>query len=461
MIILKRDNPWLVHMAKTALALLFIISLLPSLFACSSSKITAQKEPHPAPIYDVVVVGGGPAGIGAALAAAKVGAHTLLIERDYRVGGTTVQAEVCDIGLFHAWRRQVIAGPVWDMVTQAVATAGGTLPDFSRQEHDKWMESCVKVDPKIYSAVAEQTLRQAGVELMLNVEVSDIEACPEGWRVASVVARQVVDATGNATVAALVGAERIKSPDDVRQPGSYFFWLSSEGLKFNTQEVDRAFKQAVADGELLATDVHVGMPWFIRKGGGSGCYIPLADNSTPEARKQTNQRGIEARDRVIAFIRRQKGLEQVEVTHSASEVGVRETYRVVGEKCITEEEYLAGYIHDDALAWSYWMVDQHNAGKSSARLVFHEKDKVGVVPLGAMIPKGVENMLVAGRAISSDHGANSALRVQASCMAMGQAAGVVAAIAAQRDCDPREVPIKKARKRLTNIGHIVPREDAW
>ena len=141
---------------------------------------------------------------------------------------------------------------------------------------------------------------------------------------------------------------------------------------------------------------------------------------------------------------------------SANEVGVRETYRVVGEKTITEQDYLQGIVHDDALAWSYWMVDEHNAANSSARLVFFEKDKVATIPLGAMLPKGVSNMIVAGRAVSSDQGANSALRVQASCMAMGQAAGVVAALAAEQRCDPREVPLDLIRKRLSAIGHIVP-----
>ena len=403
-------------------------------------------------VYDVVVVGGGPAGIGAALAAAKVGARTALVERDSRIGGTTVQAEVCDMGLFYAWRRQIIAGPVWDLVTEAVAAAHGSLPDFSKQEPDKWMESCVHVDPvvysrvaeetldkwmescvhvdpDIYSRVAEETLRKAGVDLILNVEVSTVERVDCGWRVGPVMGRQVVDATGNATVAALAGAERVKPSDDIRQPGSYFFWISSQGLEFDAEAVNRAHKQAIADGELLPTDVYVGMPFFIRKGGGSGCYIPLADNSTPETRAETNRRGVEARDRVLAFIRRQKGLENVELVASASEVGVRETYRVVGEKTITESEYLEGYVPDDALSWSYWMVDEHKAGSSGARLVFHEKGRVGAVPLGAMLPKGVPDMLVAGRAVSSDHGANSALRVQASCMAMGQAAGVVAALA--------------------------------
>ena len=323
--------------------------------------------------YDVVVVGGGPAGIGAALAAAKTGAKTALIERDSRIGGTTVQAEVCDIDLFYAWRRQIIAGPVWDLVTRAVAEAHGTLPDFSKQEANKWEESCVHVNPKVYSRVAEETLRNAGVELLMNTEVTSIKRTKVGWNVGAIVGQEIVDATGNATIAALAGAERIKSPDDVRQPGSYFFWISSKGINFDADEVNQAYKEAVTNGELLPTDVYVGMSWFIRKGGGSGCYIPLADNSTPEARAETNKRGMEARDRVLTFIRRQKGLENVELLSCASEVGVRETYRVVGEKTITEREYLDGYIPEDALAWAYWMVDEHKAGTSGARLVFHEQ----------------------------------------------------------------------------------------
>ena len=413
-------------------------------FSCSS------------PDYDVVVVGGGPAGIGAALAAAKTGARTALIERDSRVGGTTVQAEVCDMGLFYAWRKQIIAGPAWEMVCEAVAQAGGSLPDFSQQEYDKWMESCVKVDPEVYAQVAEKTLRQAGVTLFLNTEITSLEKTEKGWKLGSILGRQLIDATGNATVAALAGAERIRADEQNRQPGSYFFWISSKGLDFDADEVNRAYQEAIASGEMLPTDVYVGMSWFIRKGGGSGCYIPLADNSTPEARAETNRRGLEARDRVLAFIRRQKGLENVQLVHSASEVGVRETWRIVGEKTITEEDYLAGIVPEDALSWSYWMVDEHKAGTSGARLVFHEPEKVGAIPLGALLPKGVGNLLVAGRAISSDHGANSALRVQASCMGMGQAAGVVAALAAFRRCDPREVPLEEIKTSLSGMGHLVP-----
>lgn len=432
-----------------------ILSTLLAFSLCAAST-APDAPPEGSPLYDVVVVGSGPAGIGAALSAARAGARTALVERDSRLGGTTVQAEVCDMGLFYAWRQPVIAGPGWEMVKEAVRAAGDTLPDFSRQQPDKWMESCVRVNPSVYSRTAMETLRKAGVELILNREISMARRTENGWSLGPVEGRQVVDATGNATVAALAGATRVQSPEAERQPGSFFFWLSSKDKPFDADAVIRAHKAAVESGELLPTDVHVGIAWFIRKGGGSGCYIPLADNSTPEARAHTNRLGIEARDRVLAFIRRQKGLEDVTILSSAAEVGVRETYRVVGEKTITAEDYLSGLVPEDALSWSYWMVDEHRADQP-ARLVFLEEGKVGAVPLGAMLPKGVGNMLVAGRAVSSDHAANSALRVQASCMGMGQAAGVVAALAAARRCDPREVPIDCIREQLSLMGHIVPR----
>lgn len=432
-----------------------ILSTLLAFSLCAAST-APDAPPEGSPLYDVVVVGSGPAGIGAALSAARAGARTALVERDSRLGGTTVQAEVCDMGLFYAWRQPVIAGPGWEMVKEAVRAAGDTLPDFSRQQPDKWMESCVRVNPAVYSRTAMETLRKAGVELILNTEISMARRTENGWSLGPVEGRQVVDATGNATVAALAGATRVQSPEAERQPGSFFFWLSSKDKPFDADAVIRAHKAAVESGELLPTDVHVGIAWFIRKGGGSGCYIPLADNSTPEARAHTNRLGIEARDRVLAFIRRQKGLEDVTILSSAAEVGVRETYRVVGEKTITAEDYLSGLVPEDALSWSYWMVDEHRADQP-ARLVFLEEGKVGAVPLGAMLPKGVGNMLVAGRAVSSDHAANSALRVQASCMGMGQAAGVVAALAASRRCDPREVPIDCVREQLSLMGHFVPR----
>ena len=234
--------------------------------------------------FDVAVVGGGPAGIGAALAASKTGAKTVLVERDARLGGTTVSAEVLPIGLFHAWNRQVIAGPCWDLVTNAVDLAGGVLPDFPKLDARDWRSHCVKVNPFIYSALAAETLEKAGVELWFNAAACGIERTADGWKIAlatdegmrHLTAKEVVDATGNASVAAFAGAKRVRADDAERQPGSYFFHLNTRGMTFDAEVVDKAHAAAVASGELLPTDIHIKMSKYIRAGGGWGCYVPLA-----------------------------------------------------------------------------------------------------------------------------------------------------------------------------------------
>ena len=436
---------------------------------CWCRGVNAQ-DPHALPTgepedaCDVAVIGGGPAGLGAALTSARLGASTVLVERDARLGGTTVSAEVLPMGLFDAWGKQIIDGPCWSLVTNAVALGEGRLPDISKQDVHALWNACVRVNPFVYSALAAETLEKAGVQLRFNAAAWGMEKLPDGWRiklatdegVKTLLAKEVVDATGNGAVAAFAGAKRVRSEDADRQPGSYFFHLNTRGMKFDAAAVNRAHERAVADGTLLATDVHICMSDFIRNGGGWGCYVPLADNSTAEARAETNRRGRETMLRILRFVRSQPGLGKATVVSAAPEVGVRETYRVVGEKTVTEEAYLNGTVEDDTVCYSYWMIDAHKASQKTARLRFHEPEKVGTIPLGAMLPKGTRNLLVAGRAVSSDHGANSALRVQASCMAMGQAAGAAAALAAPTGADVREIDIGAVKAALRSVGAIVP-----
>jgi hypothetical protein len=439
---------------------------------------------------DVCVVGAGPAGIGAALASAAAGARTVVLERNGFVGGTTVSAEVTDIGLFHAWRKQVIDGPCYRLVTNAMARGNCRLPDVSLQNGDRnWMVGCHKVKPRVYEQAAREALLGAGIDLRLGATAVGAEEAPGGWRLAyrrggelrALVARCVVDASGNAAVAALAGAGRVKSDDATRQPGSYFFWLNTSGMSFddatrqpgsyffwlNTSgmsfdaaALNRAQEEAVRKGELLPTDLYVAASQFVRAGGGWGVYVPLADDSTEELRAETNRRGEEAKARIVGFLRRQPGLADAAVVRSARDVGVRETYRVVGEETITQADYLSGKLYPDSLCWSFWMIDPHDARAKAAKLIFHENGAVGAVRLGAMVPKGVRGMLVAGRAVSSDHGANSALRVQASCMGMGQVAGVAAALAARQGRDVRRLDLSEVRAALRAMGAIVPPDAA-
>ncbi|MFA7005996.1 MAG: FAD-dependent oxidoreductase, partial [Verrucomicrobiia bacterium] len=134
---------------------------------------------------------------------------------------------------------------------------------------------------------------------------------------------------------------------------------------------------------------------------------------------------------------------------------VRETFRIVGETTVTVDDYVRGRHFEDAVAYSFYPIDLHvEHGVKPEHL---KEGVVPTIPLGALIPKDSKNMMVAGRCLSSDRLANSALRVQASCMAMGQAAGATAALAVCAATTPLNVPLADIRRSLAKHGAIVPK----
>ena len=140
--------------------------------------------------------------------------------------------------------------------------------------------------------------------------------------------------------------------------------------------------------------------------------------------------------------------------HMQSEASFRESYRIVGETMITIDDYTSGRRFDDAVCNAFYPVDLHtNSGVKPKPL---KPGTVPTVPLSALVPKGSRNIMVAGRCVSSNRLANSGLRVQASCMAMGQAAGAAAALAAKKKTTPLELPLSEIHKLLRGHGAIIP-----
>ena len=137
-----------------------------------------------------------------------------------------------------------------------------------------------------------------------------------------------------------------------------------------------------------------------------------------------------------------------------TQAAVRETYRIVGETTVTYEDYIAGRCFDDALCYSLYFIDVHT--EHGVEHEFVPQGRVPTVPLGALVPHGSRRLLVAGRAVASDRLANSALRVEASCMAMGQAAGAAAALGVRQGVPSRDVPLDAIRALLRDHGAIVP-----
>jgi len=375
---------------------------------------------------DILVVGGGAAGTIAAIQAARAGAQTLLLERGAQLGGTTTTAGVSFPGLFDAWGKQIIAGIGWELVRESVELDGGTLPDFSKTPKRHWMNQ-VRVNQFLYAILAEEKCAQAGVQIAYYEFPQSIAQTASGWQVdcvgfgthRRVLCKQIIDCTGGASVVGMLNLPRLREKET--QPGSMLFKLDTANQP--------------------------GRP----NGPGTGLldslYVHGADSSnsrTVTAANLTGRRGV------LERIRDQ----QKRLMHLQPEVGFRESYRIVGETLITVDDYTSGRVFEDAVSNAFYPVDIHT--KTGVKPAPLKPGTVPTVPLRALIPKNSRNIIVAGRSVSSDRLANSGLRVQASCMAMGQAAGVASALAATNGTTPLDVPLAEIHKLLHDHGAIVP-----
>lgn len=367
---------------------------------------------------DVLVVGGGTAGIIAAIQAARAGAGTVLLEQGSQLGGTITTGGVAFPGLFHAWGRQIIAGIGWELVSECVALDGATLPDFSRSTSRHWHHQ-ITVNPFLYTLLAEQKCLQAGVSILYYEFPWSIAETAEGWCVESVgmgtqrriLCKQVIDCTGGAEVIGLVPLPRLR--EDEHQPGS---------MLFKCDEVYQPGRE-----QLQAV------------------YVHGADSSTSISRTAAN---IAGRRAILEEIRGRR------LTHLQPEAAVRESCRILGHVVITHEDFVSGRSFADAMCYAFYPVDLHTREGVIPRQL--AQGVVPSVPLRALIPKNSRNLMAAGRSVSSDRLANSGLRVQACCMAMGQAAGAAAALAAHHDTTPLKLPVREIRELLKKHGAIVP-----
>ena len=178
-------------------------------------------------------------------------------------------------------------------------------------------------------------------------------------------------------------------------------------------------------------------------------YVHGADSSTSRTVTTANLQG---RKDVLQKVRDTKK----RLMHMQPEASFRESYRIDGETVITVNDYTSGRHFDDAVSYAFYPVDLHT--KTGVRPKPLKPGMVPTIPLSALIPKGSRNIIVAGRCVSSDRLANSGLRVQASCMGMGQAAGATAALAAQLQTTPLDVPLKDIHQLLRAHNAIVPQK---
>ena len=391
----------------------------------STAEVTAQPAPQSADPeitqeMDVLVVGGGTAGHIAAIQAARAGAKTLLIERGAQLGGTMTTGGVAYPGLFDAWGKQVIAGIGWELVKESVELDSGSLPDFSKvpQRH---FHNQVFINQFLYAILAEEKCEKAGVQIAYYEFPQAVTKTEHGWQVdcigfgtkRRVLCKQLIDCTGGAEVVGLLGLPRLR--EDERQPGS-FLYMMGKAHEPGRNQIHRL-------------------------------YVHGADSTNSRTVTAANLTG---RKSILAELRK-KGQR---LMHLQPETGFRESYRIQGETLITVNDYRTGKKFDDAICYAFYPIDLHT--KNGIKPEPLKPGIIPTVPLRALIPKGSRNIIVAGRSVSSDRLANSGLRVQSSCMGMGQAAGAAAALAVKSNTTPLEVPLKEIHDLLRTHGAIIP-----
>lgn len=407
---------------------------------------------------DILIVGGGTAGTIAAIQAGRAGAQTVLVESGSQLGGTTTTGGVAFPGIFHAWGKQIIGGIGWELVMDCVQLNGDTLPNFSILPDSHWKHQ-VTVNAPLYTLLAEEKCLEAGVNIRYYETPTHIEFKHGKWEVETVgkgtksqiTCNQVIDCTGNALIASMAGFDVLREADT--QPGSLVYRIG--GYDFNSldltkipNEYHRYLRQNMLRSQTRTSREHSFVPYGY-------VYVPGADSTTSESHTAANHQGRATLLKMVRELRAFPGCENVQLTDLKTETAVRETYRIDGLYKMTREDYVEGKVFEDSLSHSFYPIDLHREGKSIYQ-EFLKPDIVASIPLRSLIPKNSKNFLVAGRCVSSDRLANSALRVQASCMGMGQSAAAAAVLATKMGVTPSEVPIDKLKQLLTDHGAIVP-----
>ena len=420
--------------------------------------------------YDVIVAGGGPAGIAAAVSAARLGARTALVERYGILGGMLTSGHVQPI-LGHAEGRTMY-NEVVELLEEGHQnvrlhkTRNGreVTIDIEEAKH-RLLKLCIENGVYVYLqtpvvAVVKDGNRVTGVTIGTQDGLQNLYA------------HAIVDATGDGFVAAQAGApHEVGRPSDGRcQPTSIEFTVENvdETYDFTCwggtcpytlpdgRRYSEVCKEACKNGELPENVSIVRIHYTMNPGERNinATQVNGRNTLTVEGSVEAEYLLREQIPVIVDFLRRvAPGFENCRVKSSATTLGVRETRRFIGDYIISDEDVEKGARHEDVVVHKAWfLIDIHNPHGGGQAEGHSQPATPYDIPYRSLLPRDVEGLLLSGRNISGTHRAHASYRVMGVAMPTGQAAGTAAALAAREGCTPRQLDYRKVQQALMDYG---------
>lgn len=441
-------------------------------------------------MYDVIVAGGGTAGISAALAAAREGAEVLLLEKNAYVGGTAASG-LPFLDFFSRDGEKIIGGQAEELVQRLykekaalghVRTSGGHL------------NSVTMIDPEWVKLIAEEMLIESGCDILYHSFVCAAEVEQMALKSITVAnkdgltklkARCFIDTTGDGDLARFAGARYFlgREEDGLCQAMSLLFKLGDVDVEKATSLFSENPIVACPVGGKHEYNLHISgrlSRWddviekenifphrdhniwagtmreneltyvnTVRVSGKNGADARELSDAEIEGRRQLKK--------VIRFLNEYvPGMEKAHITSIPNGIGIRETRRVEGEYILNKDDILQGRKFEDGIAKNGYCIDIHDPkGNGWGVSYIQSNDHCYDIPYRCLVPKVIDNLLVAGRCISTTTEAQASIRIMPSCMTQGEAAGIAAAMSAEENIVPRDINVCRLREKLKQKGAIL------